>query len=164
MSWVDVRPAEGDELDRADGVLRESAAGLGGDVDAADVVAGELGPARDRAATGTVLVAVVDGEVVGTVTVCLPGTPLAGVAGPTEVELGAVAVLTSARGHGVGEALVRTVLAHGIELGLTGAVVATTPPMVEGRALLARLGFVRVSARDRTTADGVPLQVMARSL
>jgi GNAT superfamily N-acetyltransferase len=163
VSWVDVRAGEGAELDEVDALLGRSATGLGGGVDAADVVAGELGPARARAEVGTVLVAVLEGRVVGTATVCPPGTPLVGVAGPTELELGAAAVEEDARGRGVGEALVRTALAQAIDLGLTGVVVSTTPPMQEGRELLGRLGFVAVPARDRTTADGVPLQVWARA-
>lgn len=164
MRSYDVRLAEPEELAGLDALTAAAAAEHGGDDEGADVVVGELGGASSRAQVGTVLVAVDEGAVVGTVTVCLPGTPLAGVAGPTEVELGALVVAPAARRQGAGEALVRTVLAHGIDLGLTGAVLATTPRMDAGRALCLRLGFVPVPARDRLTAAGVPLQVLARPL
>lgn len=108
----------------------------------------ELRDAAHRADQATVLVAVDDGEVVGTVTLAVAGSPYAEIAQPGEAEIRMLAVEAGARGRGLGEALVRAAAEHGLSHGLEAVVLTTMPAMVAARRMYVRLGFERVPERD----------------
>ncbi|MFF4826109.1 GNAT family N-acetyltransferase [Streptomyces sp. NPDC001312] len=110
---------------------------------------GELRDVAKRAAAAEVLVAVADGTVLGGVTF-VPGTgPMADLAGPGETEIRMLAVSHTARGRGVGEALVRACLdrARAVE-GCVRVVLSTQGTMHTAHRIYERLGFVRTPGRD----------------
>ena len=131
---------------------------LHGDEDYAVV----LTDAHRRAELAELLVAVLDGVVVGTVTFGAAGTPFAEVAQPGELEFRMLAVSTAGRGHGAGEALVRAVLAQAADAGCTAVVISTMDTMAAAHRLYARLGFTPVPERDWEPVPGTPLRVLRR--
>lgn len=117
-----------------------------------------LRDAAARAATGTVLVAVGDGEaLLGAVTVVTgpgAGTELAG---PGEAEVRMLVTDPAARGRGVGEALARACLDRARDAGCCSVVLSSQPTMHAAHRLCGRLGFVRVPSRDWSPAPGQQL-------
>ncbi len=101
---------------------------------------------RDREAE--LLVAVIDGRVLGTVTVAEAGTPFAELAHDGELEFRMLAVHPGARGRGVGAALTRAVLARAGELGVERVVCCSLDRMTTAHRMYERLGFRRLPARD----------------
>ncbi|HEY3467699.1 MAG TPA: GNAT family N-acetyltransferase [Amycolatopsis sp.] len=102
-----------------------------------------------RAEEAEVLVAVDDtGEVLGTVTVVLPGSPYAEISRPGELEFRMLAVAPSARGRGIGEALTRAVLDRARALGIGKVVLSSLDGMRSAHRLYERLGFARLAERD----------------
>jgi ribosomal protein S18 acetylase RimI-like enzyme len=68
-----------------------------------------------------------------------------------------LAVDPTARGVGVGRALVRHCLARSRELGFTGVVLCSLPGMTPAHALYRELGFTRDKSLDFTPAPGIEL-------
>lgn len=107
---------------------------------------------------GTLIVAVDDrsphlsseNTVLGAVVLASQGGPLSRHTLPGEAEFRMLAVAPSARGRGVGEALVRECLdrARRPPHSARAMVIWTQPEMLAAQALYARMGFVRVPARD----------------
>ena len=95
--------------------------------------------------------------VLGSVTFAAPGSELTQVAGDTEGEVRMLAVASSARQHGVGEALVRHCIRRARELGLTGLAISTQPSMQSAHRIYERLGFERTPERDWEPVPGVSL-------
>lgn len=102
-----------------------------------------------RARTGTVLVAVADGDprILGTVTVAADGSELAEVARAGELELRMLAVRPDARRHGVAEQLVLAAQRFALRDRL-GIVLSTMDAMHAAHRLYARLGFHPDPGRD----------------
>jgi len=101
-----------------------------------------------RCATAEVLVAELDGRVVGAVTyVSDPESPWLEWAEPGEAQIRLLAVDVAAQGRGVGEALVRACIDRAREQGLT-IVLHTTNHMPAAQRLYARMGFARRPDRD----------------
>lgn len=123
-----------------------------------------LADTATRAASADVLVAEHLGEVVGSITVARPGTDYAPLARPGELEFRMLAVAKSARGLGVGTALVEAVLAIGTAEGYDSVVISTQSNMVEARRVYDRLGFVHVPQRDWQPIPGVQLTVLEFAL
>lgn len=98
-----------------------------------------------------------DGSVLGTVTLCPDGSPWREISGPGEGEFRMLAVSPSARGSGVGEALVRHCVQRSRAAGHTAMVLSSLPEMTAAHRLYARLGFVRSPHRDWSPAPGVAL-------
>jgi ribosomal protein S18 acetylase RimI-like enzyme len=112
-----------------------------------------------RVASAEVIVAIVEDRVQGAVTLATdPASPWLEWTEPDEVQFRLLAVDPSARGRGVGEALVRECLARA---GTRPVLIHTTQWMEAARRLYARLGFVRRPERDVPyeewfDADAVP--------
>lgn len=123
----------------------------------------ELSDSGSRIAEAVVMVAVADGEIVGTVTAAPAGSALRHIADPDELEVRMLAVRRSARRHGVATALVRACEDLAAELGCSGVVLCTDPAMVAARRLYEGRGYLRAPERD-WTADGVPLLSYRRPL
>jgi ribosomal protein S18 acetylase RimI-like enzyme len=106
---------------------------------------------------GQVLVAVIDGAIVGTIMV--RGGPDSGeiVQGPDEAEIRALAVAKEAQGRGVGQALLRTVIEQTAARGIRHLVLSTQPDMRTAHRLYERAGFRRLPERDWTPQPGVDL-------
>lgn len=101
-------------------------------------------------ATVARIVAERDGEVVGSVMLYPPASDAYG--GYTEAatapELRLLAVAQSARGHGVGEALVRECIRRAREMGATELGLHTSRSMEVALRMYERMGFVRAPEHD----------------
>ena len=128
----------------------------------------QLRSARDRARAAALLVAVDGrGTLLGGVTFCQPGTPLAEIAGPDEAEFRMLAVDGAARGRGVAAALVAECAARARRVpdgrcrSLVCSVQDSNGP---AQRLYTRLGFRRLPQRDWSPAPGVRLLGYGRPL
>ncbi|GAB3431693.1 GNAT family N-acetyltransferase [Actinophytocola sediminis] len=120
-----------------------------GFVAAEDDYAATLADATSRFHDAELLVAVdPDGSILGTVTIAPPGSPLVNVAEPAELEFRMLAVASSARGRGVGEALVLAVIDRAAELGLGAVMLSSQQGMTAAHRLYRRFGFQRTPERD----------------
>ncbi|MFG2445552.1 GNAT family N-acetyltransferase [Nocardia fluminea] len=158
-----IRPAHPDEYDAVAALTVEVYVGDGYVADGDDYVR-ELADVPHRAVEAEVLVAVHEGEVVGSLTVAKPGTPYAEIAQPGELEFRMLAVSKRARGLGVGSALVRAVIDEARSGDFEAVALTTMFSMVDAHRLYERLGFVGVPERDWATHDGLQLLVMRLAL
>ncbi len=159
-----VRPARLEELDEV-GRLTLEAYLADGMVNPAGVYATELIDAARRDKDAALLVAVdTEGRLLGTVTVCSPGSPLGEVSRPGELEFRMLAVASGARRRGVGEMLVRAVLARATATGAHRVVMCSDERMHVAHRLYARLGFVRMPERDWAPMPDVRLLAFGATL
>ena len=110
---------------------------------------------RDREAE--LWVAARDDEVVGTVTVALPGSPWREIGEDDEGEFRMLAVAPSARRLGVGDALTQHVLDRFRGLGMRAVVLSSLSTMAAAHRIYERLGFRRAPERDWSPVPGVEL-------
>jgi ribosomal protein S18 acetylase RimI-like enzyme len=109
---------------------------------------GELKDVAKRASAADVLVAARDGDILGGVTFVPAGGPMAELARPSEAEIRMLAVAHTARGRGVGHALVGACVERARSTGCTGVVLSTQRTMHAAHRIYERHGFVRVPERD----------------
>lgn len=88
-------------------------------------------------------------RVLGTVTICRPGTPFAELAAPHELEFRMLAVRPDARKRGAAQALVNAVLDRARAEGYRGVVLCSLDRMHAAHRLYRRSGFTRAPERDR---------------
>lgn len=144
-----VRPAHADDLDAVGAITEAAYRGDGYlDIDGGEEYAVLLRDAATRMAEGTVLVAEIAGEVVGSVTLAPAGTPWAEVAVPGELEVRMLSVAGRARRRGVAEALMAGVEVEARRTGHTAVVLSTMREMAGAQQLYARLGYRRQPDRD----------------
>jgi ribosomal protein S18 acetylase RimI-like enzyme len=110
---------------------------------------------RDREAE--LWVAERDGEVLGTVTIALPGSPWREIGADDEGEFRMLAVSPTARRQGIGEALTGLVLDRFRSLGFAAIVLSSLAEMTAAHRVYERAGFVRVPDRDWSPVPGVDL-------
>ena len=110
---------------------------------------------RDREAE--LWVAERSGEVVGTVTLALPGTPWREIAAEDEGEFRMLAVSPEARRRGVGEALTGLVLERFRALGFRAVAMSSLAEMTAAHRVYERHGFRRDPARDWSPQPGIDL-------
>jgi predicted N-acetyltransferase YhbS len=104
---IEIRTARPEEYDRVGEITVE--AYLKDDlISPGSSYVGILRDAADRAVHAELIVAELDGELVGSVTYCPPESVYAQLAAPDEAEFRFLSVLVPARGHGVGRTLVQT--------------------------------------------------------
>ncbi|MEW2495797.1 GNAT family N-acetyltransferase [Streptomyces nodosus] len=145
-----IRPAAPDEYETlgeitARAYLRDGLLDFGDD----DAYLGELRNVAKRAAAAEVLVAVERDRVLGGVTFVPDGGPMADIAGPGEAEMRMLAVDHTARGRGIGEALVRACVERARAVpGRRGLVLSTQRSMHTAHRIYERLGFTRSPDRD----------------
>jgi ribosomal protein S18 acetylase RimI-like enzyme len=152
-----VRPARVDELDRV-GQLTVAAYVVDGHADPSGSYARELADAPRRAKDAELLVAVdCEDTLLGTVTICMPGSPLGELSRAGELEFRMLAVAPGARCRGVAERLVRAVLAQASEIGAHRVVLCSTVDMCVAHRLYTRLGFLRLPERDWQPVPGITL-------
>lgn len=113
--------------------------------------------AADRAAEAVLLVARLDGAVVGTVTYCPVESPYAELAAADEAELRMLAVSAEARGRGIGAALVRACVDRAAAAGLRTLRLSTQADMRAAHRVYEKLGFGRTPERDWSPVPGVDL-------
>jgi len=124
---------------------------------AAGPYADQLRDTRGRAASADVLVALLDGELVATVTLALHGSPVAETCEPSEAEIRMLATTPKARGTGAGTALVEECVRRSRERGCSAVRLSTQVPMHSAQRLYERLGFTRTADRDWSPVPGLPL-------
>lgn len=118
-----------------------------------DVLAGgygdDLADVATRTTGATVLVAVEDGRILGTVTVVDdPGSRWSEGLVDGEIGIRMLGVEPGAQGRGVGSALLAAAVARGRALGAARAVLHTTEAMAVARRMYERAGFARTPGRD----------------
>ena len=97
-------------------------------------------------------------EVLGTVTICPPGSPWREIArDDREGEFRMLAVAPDARGAGIGAALLDLVIDHFRRAGSARVVMSTLPQMRAAHRIYERAGFVRDPDRDWAPVPGVDL-------
>lgn len=105
MASFTIRQAEPAEFSEV-GKVTVDAYVSDGFIDADSAYVPDLADAKARSAAGLLVAVDDDGEVLCTVTFCRYGEPFAELARPGEAEFRMLAVAKSARGNGVGQALV----------------------------------------------------------
>jgi fluoroacetyl-CoA thioesterase len=119
-----------------------------------------LRDAPEQAADAEILVALRQGELVGTVAIVRPGQPLADVAQPGEVEFRFMAVAPHAWRQGIAQALLEAVITRAAGQPLVCSVIEGNEPAA--RLYLAH-GFIPVEGRDHEPVPGVRLRAYLRS-
>ena len=166
-----IRPAAPDEL-AAVGELTVSAYAADGYLDGTEDYSDELRAAARRAELATLLVAVADrsnsvsqaGQLLGTATFCLAGTPYAEVSRPGEAEFRMLAVAAEARGQGVGAALVQSCIDLARTAGSTALALCSLQEMLPAHRIYQRIGFVRAPDRDWDPHAGLTLVAFVLAL
>ena len=97
------------------------------------------------------------GVLLGTVTVCPPGSAWREISRPGEGEFRMLAVASPARGRGVGEALARFAIERFAAQGVHAIVLSSLSTMHAAHRLYERLGFHRDAERDWSPVPGVEL-------
>jgi ribosomal protein S18 acetylase RimI-like enzyme len=151
-----IRPARDDEL-VAVGELTLDGYVHDGFLTRDDGYSAHLLDADQRARDAELVVAVRSGEVVGTVTFCPPDSPMREVSADGEGEFRMLAVSPTARGLGIGRALVLHCVDRCQELGLTGLAICSMSRMTAAHRLYDATGFVRDSSLDWEPEPGVLL-------
>jgi GNAT superfamily N-acetyltransferase len=152
-----IRPAEEAELAEV-GELTLAAYVADGLIDVGNPYVAFLTDTVRRRREAELLVAVDDaGQVLGTVTLCAPGTPYAELSGPGEFEFRMLAVSPAARGRGVAGALVGVVLDRAREAGAKRIVLSSMDRMRTAHRLYERMGFRRAPELDWQPGDGANL-------
>ncbi|SCL19000.1 Ribosomal protein S18 acetylase RimI [Micromonospora nigra] len=166
MTGVQVRRAEAvdfPKVARLTVAAYEADGQLKGENGYADVLADVVG----RAAHGEVLVAVDEaaGDLLGSVTFVLPGSPYAELSGPGEAEFRMLAVDPSAQGRGAGAALVEACVSRAAGLGCSAVVICVRSGFAESaHRLYERRGFVRLPEKDWSPLPGVDLLALRLTL
>ncbi len=143
-----IRPAEPDELALV-GELTLAAYVADGFTAVDESYADELRAADQRAHQAQLVVAAAPrGDLLGTVTFVLPGTPWAEVSRPGEAEFRMLAVSPEHRGRGVGSALTQWCVDRAREQGCTAVALSTLPEMATAHRMYERMGFERAPERD----------------
>ena len=117
---------------------------------------------RDREAE--LWVAEVDGAVLGSVTIALPGSPWREIGRDGEGEFRMLAVSPDARRRGVGDALARLVVDRFRELGCSSVVLSSLSSMSAAHRIYERLGYQRLPERDWSPKPGVDLIAYTKEL
>jgi len=158
-----IRPATEADLD-AVGDLCVTAYASAGHLDPADVYAETLRDARTRSETAEILVAERDHRIVGTVTICPPGTPFSEVGREGESEFRFLAVAPDAWRSGVGEALVEACEERAAARGDHAHVICVIDINDGAHRFYERLGFDRLPERDWSPREGIFLLAYRRAL
>ena len=153
---LEIRRAHPDELD-AVGRLTVHAYVAGGVIPPDAAYLAFLGDAGHRDTAAELWVSTDERGVVGTVTFVEPGSPLCEIAGDGEAEMRSLAVVPTASGEGIGEALARHVVERAREQHLRAMVLSSSTTMHAAHRLYGRLGFTRLPERDWSPVQGVQL-------
>jgi len=111
----------------------------------------ELTDAGRRAREAELLVAIDDGQVLGTVTWCTPTSPWRELATrPDQAEFRMLSVATAGRRRGVGRALVKACLDRALAVRMREVLLSSLPQMTAAHALYREFGFVRAPELDHS--------------
>ncbi len=124
----------------------------------------ELVDTPRRAREAEIWVAVDGGQVLGSVTFAPVGSAYREIGRDDEGEFRMLAVSPSARGHGIGRALVERCVQRSRELGYAGVRMSSMDVMTSAHRIYERLGFTRVPEDDWSPEPGVALLAYAARL
>ncbi|MCU0298795.1 MAG: GNAT family N-acetyltransferase [Candidatus Nanopelagicales bacterium] len=143
-----IRRATTDDIDAVNEIIGQVYVGEGwaNPLHSPDYVRSLL-DAATRIEQAEVLIAFVDDEPVGSVTVT-DGPPLANIAQPGELEVRMLAVLPQARRLGVAGALMQAAEDLAGSRGMERVVLSTDPAMTAAQALYSARGYDRTPGRD----------------
>lgn len=161
----EVRLARPSEYDQAGEVTLSAYAGDGLLPPGSDY-ASTLRDAKRRAEEAELWVAVSrdTGAVLGSSTYCPAGSPYREIARDDEGEFRMLGVAPAGRGQGVGELLVRAMLARAKDEGMSGVAMSSAHAMATAHRLYDRLAFHRDPARDWSPLPGHELLAYARDV
>lgn len=159
--FLHIRTAASSECDLV-GDLCVASYTAGGHLDPDDDYADTLRDVRSRARSAEVLVAVRDGSIVGTVTICPVGTEYSEIGQGLESEFRFLAVSPDAWRMGVGEALVDACEVRAVQRGAPAHVICVIDRNEGAHRFYDRLGFSRFPERDWEPREGVFLQAYRR--
>lgn len=117
-----------------------------------------------RARDGILLIAEREGRIVGTATICPPGSAFREVARDGEVEFRFLAVDPQAQGTGVAAALIRAVEQHARDTGCSRLAICVRDTNTGAAAMYERMGFQREPSRDWTPRAGIDLLALTRGV
>jgi GNAT superfamily N-acetyltransferase len=160
---MEIRQVRPDELDAVGRLTVEVYVGEGF-IDPGAGYVDELTDTARRAHDAEVWVAVVDGEILGSVTFCPVGSLYREIGRNDEGEFRMLVVSPAARGHGIGKALVELCLTRARELGYAGIRMSTMDRMTSAHRVYERLGFARAPQDDWSPVPGVALLAYSASL
>ncbi|KQZ66348.1 GNAT family N-acetyltransferase [Nocardioides sp. Root151] len=153
---MEVREAHAAELSRI-GELTAAVYVDEGYIHATAEYVAELKDAQARATGAELLVAVDEGLLLGAVTYCPTGSKWRETAEDDEGEFRMLVVAPTARGRGVGRALVAACLDRARAGGLAGVRLSSLPTMKSAHRLYAALGFTRLPEADWSPVEGIDL-------
>ena len=117
-----------------------------------------------RVRTADVLVAILDGEIVGSVTFVGGPGPQAEFDDPEAATIRMLAVAPAARGHGVGSALIASCIERARALRRRRVLLDTRESMTAAHRLYESAGFVRDPALDRRPIEAPTLLLLGYRL
>ena len=158
-----VRPEEPEEIEAVGRLTAEVYVGEGF-IDPGAAYVHELTDTARRARDAEVWVAVLEREVLGSVTFCPVGSPYREIGRNDEAEFRMLVVSPAARGRGIGQALVELCLTRTREMGYAGIRMSTMDRMNSAHRVYERLGFTRVPQDDWSPVPGVNLLAYAAPL
>ena len=159
---MEVRRARAEELGRVGELTLAAYAAF--TTGPADPYRERLRDAAGRDRDAELWVAVEDGDVLGSVASCPPGSPWREIGQPHEGEFRMLAVAPPAQGRGVGLALARRCEERARAHGATAMALSSLAEMVAAHALYARLRYTRLPDRDWDPAPGVHLLAFGKPL
>ena len=125
----------------------------------------QLTDASRRAREAELLIAVDDGQVLGTVTWCPPSSPWRELATrPDQAEFRMLSVAAAGRRRGVGRALVNACLDRARAQGMHEVLISSLPQMTAAHALYREFGFVRAPELDHSPKPDVHLWALRLNL
>lgn len=163
VDTVLVRPATVADLERAADIC-VAAYDAAGQLEPGSPYVIDLRATDERARDGILLVAERDGVVVGTATICPPGSAFREIGGADEVEFRFLAVAPEAQGSGVAKALIAAIEQHARDTGAVRLAICVRDTNTGAAAMYERMGFTRVPHRDWSPRAGVDLLALERPL
>ena len=163
VDTVLVRPATAADLDRAADIC-VAAYDAAGQLEPGSPYVIDLRATGERARDGILLVAERDGIVVGTATICPPGSAFREIGTEDEVEFRFLAVAPEAQGTGVAAALIAAIEQHARDAQATRLAICVRDTNTGAAAMYERMGFTRVPHRDWSPRPGVDLLALERPL
>lgn len=157
-----IRPVRVDEYEAAGRLVVEAYRSLGDEGD--EYYERELADVAGRAEESEVLIAELDGQLVGSVTYVDSLGPLSEVDDPEAATIRMLGVAAEARGQGVGEALTRECINRARQGGRARVRLDTRPSMTSAHRLYERLGFRRDPRNDWSPAPGIELFAFVKHL
>lgn len=161
MSSTLVRLATADDLVAAADIC-VAAYGAAGQLEPGSPYVADLRATAARAREGILLVAERDGVVVGTATICPPGSPFREIGRDSEVEFRFLAVAPEAQGTGVAAALIAAVEDHARATGADRLAICVRDTNTGAAAMYERMAFAREPQRDWSPRPGVDLLALTR--